>query len=634
MGRETWAQTLAGGGKLSKDPAHFPAPDPDERPTAHIVMDQGDTLSTSEGPAAAAGPSAYVVRGLQVIDAPETSEGGVPDALIPSDGLRVELEARVARFNQAVDASIVLANDGVIRWLGDPIGRLVAGPDILSPRTLVLADHRLTEAERGVVSERLETWLAATVRRLLGPLFALQDLEAETPPVRELADLLVKSLGVLERNPIRRRVRALDQDARTALRKHGVKFGAYYVYVPTTTKPAARTLALQMWALRAEVDFGPLAETLGAMASFGRTSVPLDGLAPRDAYRVAGFHPCGEQAVRVDIVERLADAIRAAMTVREPGALAAQRKEGFVVNSAMTSLTGCSGEKFNSILRSLGFESYETEAIEPPAPVAPEAAASPAEQSVAEGPAAEDHESPAGFLADESTPEGAGAPEPEGQEPPDQPEVAEPEAEQPEALELADGAPTPGEPPENEAEAAEAEHLKLALAQPEAIPEPEVALQPEIVAEPHGLATTQTAVREMIVMWRPARRPEPEKRPQRRSDAPAPPRHFPAQPQTADGGPPARDDRRSGPRWSGRPRDGAKSAPDARPAPESRPPRKGSDFRRDRQRPPEGDRPRPEAAPQRPNPAPKPSFADPNSPFAKLLELRSLLEQKGAPDRK
>jgi len=77
-------------------------------------------------------------------------------------------------------------------------------------------------------------------------------------------------------------------------------------------------------------------------------------------YRAAGFRVCGERAVRVDILERLADLIRPAIAYR-PGVPRASRRSArpmatdIVVTVAMTSLAGCSGENFASILRSLGY---------------------------------------------------------------------------------------------------------------------------------------------------------------------------------------------------------------------------------------------------------------------------------------
>ena len=61
--------------------------------------------------------------------------------------------------------------------------------------------------------------------------------------------------------------------------------------------------------------------------------------------------------VRVDILERLADLIRPALSWREgaPGPKPDGFFDGrsFVISGAMTSLTGASGEDFASILRSV-----------------------------------------------------------------------------------------------------------------------------------------------------------------------------------------------------------------------------------------------------------------------------------------
>ena len=95
------------------------------------------------------------------------------------------------------------------------------------------------------------------------------------------------------------------------------------------------------------------------LAGSGRTSIPVNHETDSSLYRAAGYRVCGERAVRVDILERLADLIRPALAWREgaagakpPGAIAGG---GFSVVNTMTSLTGASGEDFASILRSLGY---------------------------------------------------------------------------------------------------------------------------------------------------------------------------------------------------------------------------------------------------------------------------------------
>jgi ATP-dependent RNA helicase SUPV3L1/SUV3 len=305
-----------------------------------------------------------VVQGFQVVGADYHGAGqnaGGDEGW--RDALRLELDTRAARFHHAVDSAIVLSNDGVIRWLGDPVARLSPGPGMLTPGAVILADEALPETAREIVKARIELWLAATTRRLLGPLLALDALQEGSEAVRDLAGRLAKSLGILEREPIRGQLKALAQDDRAELRKLGVRFGAYYVFVPSLIKPAARTLALQLWSLQSPGDAAALLAALAQVASSGRTSLLLDKEISREGYRVAGYRPCGERIVRVDVIERLAGIIRGAIMESQARAALGPPghggSNGFVVSGQMTSLTGCAGEQFASILRSIGFRSVE-----------------------------------------------------------------------------------------------------------------------------------------------------------------------------------------------------------------------------------------------------------------------------------
>ena len=62
------------------------------------------------------------------------------------EALKLELEARADRLHQAVDAAIVLSNDGIIRWLGDPVAKLSPGPNVLNPSAVIFADESLPDA--------------------------------------------------------------------------------------------------------------------------------------------------------------------------------------------------------------------------------------------------------------------------------------------------------------------------------------------------------------------------------------------------------------------------------------------------------------------------------------------------------
>jgi ATP-dependent RNA helicase SUPV3L1/SUV3 len=295
-----------------------------------------------------------------------------------------EIEGRAARVHEAVDEAFVLANDGVIRWLGEPVGKISAGDKLLEPRANVLADEQLTGPSLELVQKRLDLWLAQHLKKLLGPLFVLEQGEGLEGMSRGIAFQIAEALGVLDRAQVADEIKSLSQEARASLRKLGVRFGAYHIYLPALMKPAPRALAVQLWALKNDSPEGGKAVTeVPHLAASGRTSFAADAEIPKSFYRVAGFRVCGDRAVRVDILERLADLIRPAVAYRsgvtsgEPPAGAADR-DAFVVTVGMTSLVGCSGEGFASILRSLGYVSEQRKGPAITLPLLPLAGTAPA----------------------------------------------------------------------------------------------------------------------------------------------------------------------------------------------------------------------------------------------------------------
>jgi ATP-dependent RNA helicase SUPV3L1/SUV3 len=295
-----------------------------------------------------------------------------------------EIEARANRIAHAADSQFLLASDGTIRWIGEAVAKLAAGDNVLRPRVRILSDEHLTGAAHDAVQTRLDLWTRTHIERLLAPLFVLGAADDVTGIARGIAYQIVEALGVLERQKVGEEVKSLDQPARATLRKHGVRFGAYHLYVPALLKPGPRALAAQLWAVKHGGPEVKGLDDLQRLAASGRTSFAADKEVQKTLYRTIGYRVCGERAVRVDILERLADLIRPAMTWRE-GALG-EKPAGaygggcFIVTQSMTSLTGSSGEDFASILRSLGYRMEKR-----PRPQAPAADTAPAsEPTIAE----------------------------------------------------------------------------------------------------------------------------------------------------------------------------------------------------------------------------------------------------------
>ncbi|MFB6414505.1 MULTISPECIES: helicase-related protein [Bradyrhizobium] len=613
--------------------------------------------------------------------APDAAEAGSDAKALQAAAQAVlagEINTRAERLGNAPDDQFVLTSEGIIRWTGDAVARLSAAEDALHPRIRIISDERLTGAPRDKVQARLELWLKTHIEKLLGPMFELSKAEDVTGIARGIAYQLVEALGVLERPKIANELKDLDQPSRAVLRKYGVRFGAYHIYFPGLLKPAARALAALLWALKQDnVDLSSLS---GAqhLASSGRTSFPVDKALPRDAYRVLGYKQAGERAVRVDILERLADLIRPALAWREnsSGEKPAGAFDGrsFVVTQAMTSLTGSAGEDFASVLRALGYRMEKRPPL-PQKPVVAEqvvtetvAAETPPTEGSAETSSETAAEAVAGLPEEASTEAAAEAVTVEdapGMDRQDEAAPAEP------ALEASSGAPVTPEdapgiapPAEEPATAPEAAELEAAAAETVAI---EAAASPDAAA-PEAAATP--AEPELVEVWRPGGRHEDRKprherhrhqrhhhqRPQAGAEAGAAPGAASAAPgEAAEGAKPGHrhggGHRRDGGRDFRKPREGGG---EGAPRPEGRDDKnrrfegkdrdnkgrdrdnkgkfggdrdKGRDGRgrdrdkgRDRQG---GPSLRPYASSANPRERDRP--ADPNSPFAKLAALKEQL---------
>jgi len=284
-----------------------------------------------------------------------------------------ELAERADALAAAVDEAIVLTPNGFLVWKGAAVARLERGETALKPRIQLLADEHLADPDRERVLRRLEARLKTELESKLKPLIDLSEATDLSGLARGLAFQLTENLGVLRREAAAQEIKALDQASRAQLRKYGVRFGAFNVYLPTLLKPAAADLLLLLWALHAGREHGFKPDSLPSRPQQGLTSVEARKDIPEAYWRAAGFHVAGSRAVRVDMLERLSDLLRARIAYRaSDGAEAPSGATGdgaFRVVPELMSVVGCSGEEFASILKALGFRREKRRLALPPQPL-------------------------------------------------------------------------------------------------------------------------------------------------------------------------------------------------------------------------------------------------------------------------
>jgi len=273
--------------------------------------------------------------------------------------LASEIERRVEKLAAAPNSDFSLGDDGVIRWLGSPVAKITGADETLKPRILLLADEQLTGNPLEKAQARLDRWMANHINTLLKP---LQDLVSDTTldgMAKGVAYRLHENLGILKRNDIAEDIRGLDQDMRAGLRKHGVRFGAHHIFIPAMLKPAPTSLICFLWSVKNDqLEAEGLTEIPLASAA-GRTSLPVNSKISEDIYRLCGFRILGKKAVRIDILERLADLIRPTTTWKPGGGNpkpdGAIDGRAFFVTPAMMSILGATHEDMEEILNGLGY---------------------------------------------------------------------------------------------------------------------------------------------------------------------------------------------------------------------------------------------------------------------------------------
>ena len=275
--------------------------------------------------------------------------------------LKPEFHLRADRFYNAPDTEMDFTEQGGLMWGTIAVGKLIAGPEAMRPLVDAFVDEEAGPDVAEKVRRRMQHFIDRKVAAQFEPLLAMSRDEALTGLARGFAFRLVEGLGVLSRDAVTDDVKALDQEARGVLRKHGVRFGQFTIFLPALLKPAPTRLRLVLWSL-----FNGLQEFPESPPP-GLVTIPNIPDVPKSHYTLAGYHPAGSRAIRIDMLERLADILRAR-----------DSRAGFEASGDMLSITGMTLDQFSGLMAGLGYKGEKAERpkvkaapakVEPAAPV-------------------------------------------------------------------------------------------------------------------------------------------------------------------------------------------------------------------------------------------------------------------------
>jgi ATP-dependent RNA helicase SUPV3L1/SUV3 len=249
-----------------------------------------------------------------------------------------ERATRGRALAEAPDAALALiAEPGeapAIAWQGLRVATLGAGSSLAAPR--VVLDRALDCLDRPLsdsIRDRLARWLEAQIARRAPALPRLESLarDAEvSPSLRAVAAALVDAGGIVARQPVAQPLDALDPAERKRLRQTGISVGTLDLFDARLLKPGAARWRQALLAAREGAPMGDL---------------PPAGASVLPRQEAPGFRTIGAQAVRVDLVEKLARAAHDARKGRAP----------FAPDPALATSMGVTPETLAKLMAQLGF---------------------------------------------------------------------------------------------------------------------------------------------------------------------------------------------------------------------------------------------------------------------------------------
>ncbi len=255
-----------------------------------------------------------------------------------------EFRLRADRFYNSPDSEMDFTDQGGLMWGEHTVGKLVAGDDPLKPQVASFVDDDADADVAQKVQRRLQHFIDRKIALHFLPLLNIRNDESLSGIAKGFGFRMVEAMGIIDRREVANEVKELDQETRGVLRKHGIRFGQFTIFMPDLLKPAPTRLRLVLWSLaRGDEEF-PQSPPPGLV------TIPAVQKVPAAVYLKSGYRRAGERAIRIDMLERLADMLRTE-----------DSRGGFEATPDMLSITGTTLAQFANLMEGLGYKATRGE---------------------------------------------------------------------------------------------------------------------------------------------------------------------------------------------------------------------------------------------------------------------------------
>jgi len=281
---------------------------------------------------------------LQLID--KTNSNSLFSLWHVKKSIRLMIEEKISNFLDAPYDSINLGdiqksklNEAVnIFWGDEPVGQLIKGINIFSPKVEVFNSEFLESDKKILVIKKLQKWIDEKISTILKPI-TVDINESVSSEVRAIAFNLFNMLGTMLIDEHTNTIKNTTEHDKAAISRMGIRIGAKFFFMPNFLKKNAMELNAMLWKLFYKSD-----ETNPyPLPKDGRVSFAPNISMPKSYWFAIGYICIDNFAVRVDVFEKIFFLVRQKL------------KSGpFLESSDLMNPIGCNSQQLTNILSFCG----------------------------------------------------------------------------------------------------------------------------------------------------------------------------------------------------------------------------------------------------------------------------------------
>jgi len=251
----------------------------------------------------------------------------------------------IKRIAQIIETGLIeLKDDFKIYWKKYPIAKLIPGADYLNPQIHLIVDDMIENEEKLELNTYLQKWINEKINVELKSLIDLKNIKESNAELRALAYHLYENNGVVKRESVSKYLNKLEQEQRKKLRKIGVKFGRYHIFLFRLFKPSSVSLRILLWKSFNEKNLNLFPPTFGL--NFLEEKEKMN----KEFMLICGFEKFDKFFVRIDILERLFILILNSNK---------EKNNEIKMTPEMLNLLGSNKENFIKLLQNMAYKIYK-----------------------------------------------------------------------------------------------------------------------------------------------------------------------------------------------------------------------------------------------------------------------------------